>query len=64
MSRMSELHIEIESRLADGDTPRQIATSLEIPVEWVVAVEDSFYTGYMPTADDYADADATAYGAM
>lgn len=62
MSRMSEMHLEIEERLACGELPQHIATSLKVPVEWVTAVEDSFECGYMPTADDYADADAVNYG--
>lgn len=59
MSKMSEMSLEIQERLANGEEPRSIANSLNIPVNWVHAVEDDYL--YI-TADDYADVDAIAYG--
>ena len=38
MSRMSDLALEVEHRLATGATHDDIAEALEVPVEWVEAV--------------------------
>ena len=38
MSRMSDLALEIEERLATGATPDDIAEALQVPVEWVECV--------------------------
>ena len=38
VSRMSDLALEIEERLATGATPDAIAEALEVPVEWVECV--------------------------
>ena len=38
MSRMSDLALEVEERLAAGATHDDIAEALEVPVEWVEAV--------------------------
>ena len=38
MSRMSDLALEIEERLAAGATQDEIAEALEVPVDWVEAV--------------------------
>jgi len=38
MSRMSDLALEVEERLATGATHDDIAEALEVPVEWVEAV--------------------------
>jgi len=38
MSRMSDLALEIEERLAAGATQDEIAEALEVPVEWVECV--------------------------
>ena len=37
MSRMSDISIEIQDRLADGEDPRIIAKVMEIPIAWVYA---------------------------
>lgn len=63
MSRMSELCIEIEERLADGHEPAAIARDLNIPVHWVTEISgENDYLDYMAAADRYADADAINYG--
>jgi len=38
MSKMSELALEIEERLATGATHSEIAEALKVPLEWVEAV--------------------------
>jgi hypothetical protein len=38
MSKMSNMALEIEERLASGATHNEIAESLQVPVEWVEAV--------------------------
>ena len=38
MSRMSDMALEIEERLATGATHNEIAEALQVPVEWVEAV--------------------------
>ena len=38
MSRMSDLALEIEDRLAAGATQDEIAEALVVPVEWVECV--------------------------
>ena len=38
MSRMSDLALEIEERLATGATQDDIAEALQVPVEWVECV--------------------------
>ena len=38
MSKMSEIALEIEERLATGATHNEIAEALEVPVEWVEAL--------------------------
>ena len=38
MSRMSDLALEVEERLATGATHDDIAEALEVPVEWVECV--------------------------
>lgn len=35
MSRMSDLSIEIQDRLANGEDPKIIAKVMEIPIVWV-----------------------------
>ena len=63
MSRMSELSLEIQERLAEGQTPAKIARDLNIPTHWVTEIsEEDAYLDYLATADRYADADAIAYG--
>ena len=41
MSRMSELEIQIEELLDQGQTPFLIAQMLDIPVSWVYSVEEN-----------------------
>ena len=41
MSRMSELAIEIEERLASGATPEAIAEALQVPLDWVLSMLQS-----------------------
>ena len=38
MSKMSNMALEIEERLASGATHNEIAEALQVPVEWVEAV--------------------------
>lgn len=40
---MSELHIEIISKLELGITPNKISEQLNIPIEWVLYVETTIY---------------------
>jgi len=37
MSRMSDISLEIQNRLADGEDPRIIAKVMEVPIVWVYA---------------------------
>ena len=37
MSKMSDLAIDIQDRLDNGDKPEDIAKELDIPLEWVIA---------------------------
>ena len=46
MSRMSDLWIEIEYRLEHTDDVNQVATELNVPVEWVTSVADSMIREY------------------
>ena len=38
---MSDLHIEIACRLERGENPKFIAKQLNIPLEWVLYVQNS-----------------------
>ena len=38
MSRMSDMALEIEERLASGATHNEIAEALQVPLEWVEGV--------------------------
>ena len=38
MSRMSNMALEIEERLATGATHNEISEALQVPVEWVEGV--------------------------
>lgn len=60
MSNMSELWIKIQEMLEDGYSVVSISTRLNVPIEWVCCVESQVASE--PTADQYADADAMAYG--
>lgn len=37
---MNEIDLDVQDMLIAGLTPRRIAQILEIPVDWVLAVED------------------------
>ena len=50
MSRISDVLIDIQERLAGGQSPDYIARWLEIPIEWVAQVENEMF-GYW---SDYA----------
>ncbi len=41
MSKMSDLEIQIEELLDQGQTPFMIAQMLNIPVSWVYSVEEN-----------------------
>jgi len=41
MSKMSDISIEIQDRLIDGQEPRIIAKVMEIPIQWVYAEVES-----------------------
>lgn len=41
MSMMSNLDIEIQERLEQGETPIDIAYALEIPVAWVYEINNT-----------------------
>lgn len=41
MSRMSDISIEIQDRLADGEDPKIIAKVMEIPIVWVYSELES-----------------------
>lgn len=40
MSKMSEVSIEIQELLEDGETPVEIANRLNVPVTWVYATQE------------------------
>ena len=52
MSRISDILIDIQERLAGGQTPEYIAGWLEIPIEWVTQVENEMFGHW----SDYARA--------
>ena len=41
MSKMSDIEIQIEELLDQGQTPFMIAQMLDIPVSWVYSVEEN-----------------------
>ena len=45
MSRMSDISIEIQDRLANGEDPKIIAKVMEIPIVWVYAEVESMDFG-------------------
>jgi hypothetical protein len=45
MSKMSDLHVEIQDRLAAGQSPDYISKWLEIPIEWVLSVDQEIAEG-------------------
>lgn len=62
MSRMSEMDAEIRRLLCEGLNPIQISHKLAIPLQWVIDYENDEILGQLPTPDDFADADAIAFG--
>lgn len=40
MSKMSQIHLEIQDRLAQDQDPKIIAKVMEIPITWVFEVEE------------------------
>ena len=70
MSRMSELDIELRERVAQGQSPSEVAQALGIPKHWVTEMtEENEYQDYMAQrasdeffAEQSADADALNYG--
>lgn len=73
MSRMSELDIEIRELVREGRAAAEIAQALNIPAHWVTEmIEENDYNAYTDylnrryddefAAEQYADADAEAYG--
>lgn len=48
MSKMSTVMQQIDSMLAEGKEPLQIATMLNVPLEWVLDAQDELNFG-----DDY-----------
>jgi hypothetical protein len=64
MGRMSDLQITIQEMLVDGMDAKTIANRLHVPLNWVIACEDALFHDPYQYADEYADADAIAYGEM
>jgi hypothetical protein len=47
MSRIGDILVEIEDRLAGGQTPQEVAKTLNIPLHWVTETEmDMEWTGF------------------
>lgn len=42
MSRISELYLDIELMLVQGDSPVKISQYLEVPVTWVYEVAEAY----------------------
>lgn len=62
---MSDMHMEVTDRLLSGETPFKIATSMNIPLHWVMAVDADLSNtepeiDYSAEEEDYADAHALA----
>lgn len=63
MSRMSELHIDIQDMLSAGMSRAFIAKELNIPEHWIPEIlEEQEYQDHLAYADRCADDDAIAYG--
>lgn len=43
MGRISDIMIDIEERLAGGQSPEYIAKWLGIPIEWIAQVENEMF---------------------
>ena len=46
MSRMSNLAIEVEELLLNGNSPDEIAEIVGVPVDWVLGVQDVMENDY------------------
>lgn len=55
MSRMNDISLEIQDRLAAGEDPKIIARVMEIPIVWVYAEAESF---------DYSENDYDPYNTV
>lgn len=53
MSRMSDISLEIQDRLVDGQEPKIIAMVMEIPITWVYAEVESMES--LEPEIDYTD---------
>ena len=53
MSKMAELHMEINDALASGYNPRLIAAALSIPLDWVLAEEANLLMLHPVDVDTY-----------
>ena len=55
MSKMGEIQYEIQQMLYDGVTPALIAVRLEVPLSWVISVEEQLFyddSGYNYTEEE------------
>lgn len=55
MSKMSDISIEIQDRLADGEDPEIIARVMEIPIRWVYSEAETL---------EYAENDYDPYNTV
>lgn len=53
MSRMSEMMLEIEEQLVEGWLPHEVADRLNVPLNWVVGVEQELVLGDRAYGSDY-----------
>jgi hypothetical protein len=53
MSKMAELHMEINDALVSGYNPRLIASVLNIPLDWVLAEEANLLMSHPVDLDTY-----------
>jgi uncharacterized protein (DUF488 family) len=54
MSKMSELHIEIQEMLLNGYDTDDIALMLTVPLDWVIQVaKDTGYMACQGSSNDY-----------
>ena len=53
MSRMAEMMLEIEEQLVEGYLPHEVADRLQVPLNWVVGVEQELKLGDRAYGSDY-----------
>jgi hypothetical protein len=53
MSKMSEIALEIQERLNNGDNPKWIAKIMNIPLDWVLATEANMTMNAPPALDEF-----------